>query len=165
MAKSLSFILVSLMLSLSLFSQDGQKTIIDELNSSKWGQGKVVVMQDEVVDGLLAVRQATDTAQKLGVIEPNAEFTKVRGFKIQVYSGNNQQRSKREAESKQSQIKNVYPELEAVVSFQSPFWRLRVGNFLHREDADAVLLEMKKSFPAMGREMYVVSDVVKKAKD
>jgi len=162
MTKSLYFFLAFFLYSVFSFSQNSDKTIIQELNSPKSGQGRVVVMQDEVVDGLLAIRQQTDTTQKLGVVDPNAEFTKVKGFKIQVYSGNNQQRSKRDAESKQSQVREAFPELESVVSFHSPFWRLRVGNFLNREDAEVILKEMKKAFPAMGREMYVVSDVVKK---
>mgnify|MGYP003623496179 CR=1 FL=1 len=162
MTKSLYLFLAFFLCSVYSFSQSGEKTIIDELNSPKSGQGRVIVMQDEVVDGLLAIRQQADTTQKLGVIDSNAEFTKVKGFKIQAFYGNNQQRSKREAESKQAQIRQIFPELESVVSFHSPFWRLRVGNFLNREDAEAVLKDMKKSFPAMGREMYVVSDVVKK---
>jgi len=162
MIKSLYFFFAFFLFSVVVFSQSEEKTIIDELNSSKWGQGKVTVMQDEVVDGLLAVRHKADTTQKLGVVDPNAEHTKVKGFKIQLYSGNNQQQSKREAESKQAQVKQTFPELESIVSFHSPFWRLRVGNFLNREDAEAVMKEMKSVFPAMGREMYVVSDVVKK---
>lgn len=162
MTKSFCFFLVLFLCSVHVFSQSEEKTIIDELNSSKWGQGKVKVMQDEVVDGLLAVRHKVDTTQKLGAIDPGAEHIKVKGFKIQVFSGNNQQQSKREAESKQAQIRQTFPELESIVSFHSPFWRLRVGNFLNREDAESVLQEMKKNFPAMGKEMYVVSDVVKK---
>lgn len=165
MKKSLYIFLVLSLLSSFAFAQDGNKTIIDELNSSKWGQGNVKVMQDEAIDNILGVRHiatAVDTAKTTGAIDPNANFTKVRGFKIQVFSGNNQQRSKREAESKQAQVKSAFPDLETVVSFQSPFWRLRVGNFLTREDANTVLKEMKQTFPGFGREMYIVPDVVKK---
>ncbi|SBV96826.1 SPOR domain-containing protein [uncultured Dysgonomonas sp.] len=164
MKKSLYIFLVLCLFSGFALAQDDNKTIIDELNSSKWGQGNIKVMQDEAVQNILGVRQITviDTTKTVGVIDPTANFTKVRGFKIQVFSGNNQQRSKREAESKQAQVKSAFPELETVVSFQSPFWRLRVGNFTSRADADGVLKEMKKTFPAFGREMYVVPDVVKK---
>ncbi|GAB6120266.1 SPOR domain-containing protein [Dysgonomonas termitidis] len=164
MKKSLYIFLVLSLFSGYALAQDDNKTIIDELNSSKWGQGNIKVMQDEAVQNILGVRQVAviDTAKILGVIDPAANFTKVRGFKIQVFSGNNQQRSKREAESKQAQVRSAFPELETIVSFQSPFWRLRVGNFTSRADADEVLKEMKKIFPAFGREMYVVPDVVKK---
>lgn len=164
MKKSLYIFLVLCLFSGFVLAQDDNKTIIDELNSSRWGQGNIKVMQDEAIQNILGVRQVTviDTTKTLGVIDPTVNFTKVRGFKIQVFSGNNQQRSKREAESKQAQVKSAFPELETVVSFQSPFWRLRVGNFTSRADADAVLREMKKTFPAFGREMYIVPDVVKK---
>lgn len=164
MKKSIYIFLVLCLFSGFALAQDDNKTIIDELNSSKWGQGNIKVMQDEAVQNILGVRQIAviDTTKTVGVIDPTANFTKVRGFKIQVFSGNNQQRSKREAESKQAQVKSAFPELETVVSFQSPFWRLRVGNFTSRADADVVLKEMKKTFPAFGREMYIVPDVVKK---
>lgn len=164
MKKSLYIFLVLCLFSGFALAQDDNKTIIDELNSSKWGQGNIKVMQDEAVQNVLGIRQTAviDTTKILGGIDPAANFTKVRGFKIQVFSGNNQQRSKREAESKQAQVRSAFPELETTVSFQSPFWRLRVGNFTNKAHADEVLRDMKKTFPAFGREMYVVPDVVKK---
>ncbi len=162
MKKGFYFLFVLTLISISSFAQSEERSIIEELNSSKWGQGNVKVLQDEAINGLLGIRQETDTAKKLGHVDPNAEFVRVKGFKIQVFSGNNQQRSKREAESKQAQVRSAFPELETVVSFHSPFWRLRVGNFLKSDEAEAVLKEMKKTFPSFGREMYVVPDVVKR---
>ncbi|WP_029906327.1 SPOR domain-containing protein [Prevotella sp. 10(H)] len=167
MKKSLYIFLVLSLISGFAVAQNGNRTIIDDLNTSKWGQGNVKVMQDEAVQNVLGIRQtaaviAPDTTKTIGAIDPAANFTKVKGFKIQVFSGNNQQRSKREAESKQAQVRTQFPELESVVSFVSPFWRLRVGNFLTREDANTMLKEMKKAFPGFGREMYVVDDVVKR---
>lgn len=163
MKKILHIIIVLSLLSVNAIAQDGGKTIVDEINSSKWGKGNVTVMQDEAIQGEVAVRQEADIAfQKVGAIDPNADYEKVRGFKIQVYSGNNQQRSKREAESRRAQVKEAFPELEADVKFQSPFWRLRVGNFLTREDALLVLQEMKKALPGLAKEMYEVADEVKR---
>jgi len=168
MKKTLHLFLVLCFCTFTAFAQSGDKTIIEDLNSPKLGQGKIKVMQDETIEGIVAVRQAgnvADTTKALGVIDPTAEYTKVKGYKIQVFSGNNQQQSKREAEYKQSQVRGAYPDMETTVSFHSPFWRLRVGNFLKREDAEAVLKEMKSTFPSFGREMYVVSDVVKRVSE
>ncbi len=166
MKKNLYILLALLAISGFVSAQNGDKTIVDDLNSSKWGQGNIKVFQDDAIQNLVAVRHTTsaeNTAGNLGVVDPSGNYTKVRGFKIQVYSGNNQQRSKREAESKQAQIRSAFPDLETIVSFHSPVWRLRVGNFLSQEDAEEVLKEMKKTFPGFGREMYIVTDVVKKA--
>ena len=68
---------------------------------------------------------------------------------------------KNEAYYKQGLINTSFPEQETVVTFDSPFWRLRVGNFKTREEATAMLNDMRKTFPAFGREMYVVIDEVK----
>lgn len=161
MKKNLYITFILFLLSVSTFAQDGKKTIIDELNSSKWGQGKVTVMQDEAIQGLMAVRQETDTTKRLGTLEHSGSYRKVRGYRIQVYSGNNQQRSKLEAETRQAQVRNAFPDLDADVNFVSPFWRLRVGHFQRKEDAEEVLKEMKKTLPELSKEMYIVSDEIK----
>lgn len=152
------------MTSISAFAQSGEKTIVEDLNTFKSGQGNIKVMQDETIQKLVGVRQTNniDTTRMLGAIDPSAEFVEVRGFKIQVFSGNNQARSKREAEAKKVQVKNAYPELEATVTFDTPFWRLRVGNFQNRADAETVLKEMRKTFPSFGREMTIVPATVKR---
>jgi hypothetical protein len=85
----------------------------------------------------------------------------MRGYKIQAFSGNNQRTSKNEAYYKQSLLNNSFPQHETAVLFESPFWRLRVGNFQGREEAESVLAEIRRSFPSFGKEMYIVVDEVK----
>ena len=168
MKKSFYIFFLLGLFSASAIAQNSQKTIIDELNSSKWGQGDVKVMQDDVLQGKIAVR-STEPIDSLGEPEPStssnanvAPGTRVREYKIQVFMGNNQQQSKREPESKQAQTRNAYPDLRTSVSFQSPFWRLRVGNFRTKEEAEQMMHDMRKTFPSFGREMTVVSEVVKR---
>ena len=54
----------------------------------------------------------------------------------------------------------MVPNLDTYVSFQPPFWKLRVGNFRTSEEAHAMLRELKKIFPRW-KEMFIVSDAVK----
>lgn len=139
-------------------------SIVDELNSTKRGQGNIKVLQDETVQKVLSERYANSSGMSgssTKVFDPNARYRTVRGFKIQAYSGNNQARSKSIAHSRESQIKEMFPEHETIVEFSSPFWRLRIGNFLRRDDAEVFLQELKKAFPSYGKEMYVLADVVK----
>lgn len=163
MKKNLCVAFLFFLFSVCAVAQDRKKTIIEDLNSSKGGQGKVVVMQDEAIQTSVAVRQETDTTKRLGVLEQADNYKTVRGFKIQVYSGNNQLRSKREAESRLAQVRAAFPDLDAVVRFNSPFWRLRVGHFLKQEDAAVVLQEMKEALPGLSKEMYVIPDEIKVA--
>jgi hypothetical protein len=135
-----------------------QKTIVEDINTAKWGQGDVKVMQDETVRDRIAIRYDTpaDSVESGGQIRSSSVPVRGGGYKIQVFMGNNQQQSKREAESKQAQIRNAYPELQTSIEFNSPFWRLRVINIATKGDAQLILTELKKQFPSFGKEMYVV---------
>lgn len=166
MKKNFYILLIFLFVSGTLLAQSGQKTIIDDLNSSKSGQGKVTIMQDESIQKIVAIYHEADTISGVnsdGRVDLSANLVKVKGFKIQVFSGNNQSKSKQEAESKRAMVRNSYPDLETIITYNAPLWRLRVGNFLTREDAERVLSEMKKTFPSFAGEMHVVPDVVKRA--
>lgn len=137
-----------------------KKEILEELNSAVPGKGKVTVYEDESISHVLGRSMAPPrTVYSSG--EGGAQYVKMRGFKIQAFTGNNQRTSRNEAYYKQGLINTSFPEHETVVLFESPFWRLRVGNFKSREDANSVMSEMRRMFPSFGKEMYVVIDEVK----
>ena len=145
--------------SLVVNAQD-TRSIIDELNSASPGKGTVAIYQDEAIKGIVGKSIAASRPVYTSD-DDSSNYIKMRGFKIQAFSGNNQRTSKNEAYSKQSQIKNTFPELETVINFDSPFWRLRVGNFRSRTEATKVLDDLRGAFPSFGKEMYIVPDEVK----
>ncbi len=135
-----------------------KKEILQELNAVVPGKGRVTVYEDESISHVLGRPMGPPrTVYTDGTIR----YYKMKGYKIQAFSGNDQRTSKNEAIRKQSQINNAFPELETVVLFDSPFWRLRVGNFATREEAQEVMEELKRTFPSYGKEMYIVVDEVK----
>lgn len=134
--------------------------ILKELNSRSEGKGDVAIYEDESIKHILG-RPMGPARTVYSSVDGDVQYYKMRGFKIQVFSGNNQRSSRDEANSKQRMINNAFPELETVVLFESPFWRLRVGNFETRGEAKVVMEELKKHFPSFGREMYVVVDEIK----
>lgn len=136
------------------------KSILEELNTARRGQGSVIVYEDEAIKGILAKPNSANLP--VYTSEDGAtQYVKMRGFKIQVFSGNNQRKSKDEAYSKQRLINDRFEDIETVVYFKSPRWILRAGNFRTREEADVMLKEIAKQFPSFGKEMYIVSDTVK----
>lgn len=136
------------------------KSILEELNTARRGQGSVIVYEDEAIKGILAKPNSANLP--VYTSEDGAtQYVKMRGFKIQVFSGNNQRKSKDEAYSKQRLINDRFEDIETVVYFKSPRWILRAGNFRTREEADVMLKEIAKQFPSFGKEMYIVSDIVK----
>jgi len=74
------------------------------------------------------------------------------GFRIQVI--NTSDRSA--AINAKTKIYQLYPELKAYLLYQSPYFRLRVGNFKDKEDADYHLKALSKQFT----NVYLVRDMV-----
>jgi hypothetical protein len=134
--------------------------ILKELNSKSPGKGNVTIYEDESIKQIVG-RPMGPPRTIYTEADGSVQYYKMRGYKIQAFSGNNQRTSREEANSKQALIANRYPEHETVVLFETPFWRLRVGNFKTREEAEEAMQELRGSFPSFGKEMYIVVDEVK----
>jgi hypothetical protein len=74
------------------------------------------------------------------------------GFRIQVINTSD----RNAAISAKTKIYQLYPELKAYLLYQSPYFRLRVGNFKEKEDADDYLKALSKQFT----NVYLVRDIV-----
>lgn len=155
--------LLTAVLCISALAAQTKASIIDELNTPRKGQGTVkVYVEDDIkalIDGALAAPKTTDDTLPVPV-RTGSTVIKRPGYKIQVFSGNNQRKSKDEAYYKQSLIHNEFPDIETTVSFHSPFWRLRAGNYQTYAEATQAMVELKKAFPTFGKEMYVVKDQI-----
>ena len=77
----------------------------------------------------------------------------VEGYRIQVISTNN----RKKAMDAKTKIYQRFPELKAYLMYQSPFFRVKVGNFMQREDAENYLQDILQLFPTG---VYVVRDIV-----
>lgn len=161
MKYSITFLLFLIMVIGTAYAQSVQKNgILKELNSTTAGRGKVTVYEDESIKHVLG-RPMAPSRTVYASADGASHFYRLRGFKVQAFSGNNQRTSKDEAHQKQGQINAAFPEYETVVLFDSPFWRLRVGNFATRGEAEEAMQELRKRFPSFGKEMFIVVDEVK----
>lgn len=143
-----------------------QDTIVDDLNKTKAGQGNVTVYQDNAIKNLLGNRnnqseestETTTTPHSSGQQQnrPIDSSYKGRGYKVLVFSGNDQRKSKNEASSKRNLIKSRFPHLPVEISYEAPMWRVRVGNYASKADATDAMQQLRAAFPAFGREMYIV---------
>lgn len=140
------------------YSQKSTKDIISNINTPMGGQGRVKVLQDETIDSYLALPQSD--SDKVNIIRLSDE--RMNGFKIQVFTGNDQSRSRAKAEERQAQLRQEFPQHQAEVTYNSPSWRLRVGNFITRADAEIELAKLKKAFPSFSKEMYIVPDTIRR---
>lgn len=66
------------------------------------------------------------------------------GFRIQIYVGNERQA----AEEAKLQIYQTYPELSPYLAYKQPTYRLKIGDFMRRMDAEWYMSQIKQQFPS-----------------
>ena len=120
-------------------SASAQKNIVEDLQKNKVGQGVVTIHQDPKISVLLGVAYTREVGQS----EP--KMLKARGYRVQVYAGNNSRIARQEANEVAEQIKKEFPELSVYAFFQPPRWLCRVGDYRSIEEADASMRRLKAS--------------------
>ena len=70
----------------------------------------------------------------------------VDGFRVQIFfdSGNN---SKRAAQTSREKFMEVYPDIIAYLTFKAPYYRVRVGDFRTKLEAEGFLFQLTTAYP------------------
>ncbi|MDP2088700.1 MAG: SPOR domain-containing protein [Flavobacteriaceae bacterium] len=89
------------------------------------------VLQDKKIETVMELKREH---QKLN--------PKIDGYRIQLYNG-------LETESNQVKTKflTLFPDMKAEIIYKAPEWKVQVGNFRTRLEADKSLLKIKEQFP------------------
>ncbi|GHT00974.1 hypothetical protein AGMMS49525_00530 [Bacteroidia bacterium] len=90
------------------------------------------------------------------------DIVHVAGFRVQVYFGNAQNKARTEAEQRQSAVKNKFPGIGTYMTYSPPNFKVTVGDFLTREDAEVFKQLLIKALP-FGRESFIVPAKIKSA--
>ena len=118
-------------------SASAQTNIVENLKTNRVGQGTVMIYQDDKISALLGaayVKSEDETEPKV---------LKARGYRVQVYAGNNSRIARQEANDVAEQIRMEFPELPVYAFFQPPRWLCRVGDYRSIEEADASMRRLK----------------------
>ncbi|WP_460572553.1 SPOR domain-containing protein [Flaviaesturariibacter terrae] len=115
--------------------------------SAASAQTGVVVHKDPRVD-LLAKRQS-----QINVAVRKASSHTAQGFRLLIVSTTDRQ----EAINAKSKIYTLYPELKAYLSYQSPYYKLKAGNFKTRAEAENYRKSLNSQF---AKGVYIINDVV-----
>lgn len=108
----------------------------------------VQVVQDSTVSVLL---EETITGKK--------ELVEMDGYRVQVYSSNKQQTAKAEALALEEQFKERVNQT-VYVQYQSPFWKVRIGDFRTYDEAKEYKKTIVQQFPDMQGNIYIVRDKI-----
>ena len=131
------YFLFLICLSFSLSALGQKQNIVEELQKNKVGRGIVTIHQDASISALLGSVYVKDENAK----EP--KVLKARGYRVQVYAGNNSRMARQEANEVADNIKKEFPELSVYAFFQPPRWLCRVGDYRSIEEADAAMRRLK----------------------
>lgn len=77
-------------------------------------------------------------------------------YRIQVFSDNNRQTAKANAERRKLQVEQAMPGLHGYVSYDSPYWRVRMGNYQTESEAHAAMKLLKSRFPSFESDIRIV---------
>lgn len=82
------------------------------------------------------------------------------GYRVQVFSSNQQRTAKSEAFRVEKLIREQFPTVGVYVNYTSPFWKVRVGDFKTQAEATSFRDELISAFPTMRSETYIVKEQI-----
>lgn len=106
------------------------QTVVDTISST------VYVVKDSRFD-LLTKKKAEINKKAADARKPT------KGFRIQVLNTTN----RNEALAAKSKLLTLYPDQKTYLMYQAPYFKLRIGNFVERSEADELKKELAKLFP------------------
>lgn len=116
------------------------------LSANVWAGDSVIVRKDP--------RLNTLTAKQITINKRSAMLTSsglYKGYRIQVVSTT----SRDQAFKIKTDLLMKFPEEKTYVMFQSPYFKVRIGNFLNRSDAEKFRKDLNKMFP---QGVFIVED-------
>jgi hypothetical protein len=114
-------------------------------------EGKVVIIQDPVIDTILHKHIEANQAMLL-----NADNHGIDGYRIQIYEVSGT-RSSSLAREVMSEFSEKYPTVPVYLSWQAPSFKVRVGDFRNRMEAEGFLSRIKRHYPIA----WVIRDKIK----
>ena len=134
------FLIAALLFSLNSISQD---TILHKAADTS----SVIVHKDPRID-LLVKKQ----------IQINEETTREarrvgKGYRLLVINTNNRD----EATAAKTKVYTFFPELKSYLLYQAPFFKLKVGNFKEKKEAEDYQKRLEKYFP---KGVFIMNDTI-----
>lgn len=96
----------------------------------------VVVVKDTRLDALIS--------KKAEINKKAADLKKAsKGYRIQVLNTTD----RNQALNAKSKLLSLYPEHKSYLMYQAPYFKLRIGNFIDRKEADDLKKQLSRMFP------------------
>ena len=107
----------------------------------------VVIHKDPRIDALAKKQAALNAAIK------KASARSMRGYRLLVINTN----KRNEAIDAKTKIYTYFPELKAYLIYQTPYFKLKAGNFKTRDEADRYRKNLNTVFP---KGVFIINDTI-----
>jgi hypothetical protein len=155
MKRIIYLILIGLTISYSLSAQtatnpQSRPAYISQLTANVPGQGQIQIVQDKKIDNLLSK-----------YIENNSRKTTISGYRLRIFSESAQESARKRAYEAKAKFLSYFPDIEAYIKYESPDWKVYVGDFRSRTDAFRLKKQIDNLFP---RRVFIVETPIEYTK-
>lgn len=151
------FVAITLAASLSLAAAAQEPVSICRHISAA---GNISINQPEALARLLEYVPTGETAEAGETELQHGSAATRTGYRIQVFDDNNPRTARSNAEATHRRLSAEFPDMRSYISFNSPYWRVKAGDFRTRAEAEAAMAEIQHVFPALAGYIRVVRDKI-----
>ncbi len=132
--------------------------IVDRINASE----VIVIEQPAGLQERILQSPAEEAAATQGAAEDNKPKKKgvQPGYRVLVFADNNARTAKNRANTVARRVAGAVPGQRTYVVYESPYWRMKLGDFTTREDAEKAATLLRRKFPSYASEVRVIRDRV-----
>ena len=121
-----------------------QPEIYQSLSSTKTGWGKITILQESRIEGIVSKH-----------IEINQKAKGFPGFRVQVYFGSGTD-AKSVANKIRLELNNQFPEMGSYLLYEAPYFKVRLGDFRNRNEAYKAFKLVQGNYPGA----FIVEDLI-----
>lgn len=138
------------------YADEPRQSIITQINAS----GTITVEAPEALKSRVEFNddkpaEANDNATSTA--RPRSSV----GYRVEIFADNNVRTAKGQAQARRASIASRLPQYQAYIVFESPYWRVRVGDFAKRAEAEAAMADIRRAFPAFSSDLRIVRSRIK----
>lgn len=132
------YLRLALTLIVTLVAMEASAQSIDRMRSN---------LAVRTMDGThVRVDEDEATRQAVSAVESKARPRQVNGYRVVIYSDNGQYAGDK-AKSVHTQFRHAYPHINAYLVYESPYFKVSVGDCLTMEEAQILMAELSSAYP------------------
>ena len=122
----------------------------------------ILIILLSILDSLPGVQIVQDSIMHVlleEAVNGKHELVEMDGYRVQIYSSNQQQTAKSEALDLEQKLRNGISQ-SIYVQYLPPFWKVRLGDFRTYEEAKEYKKQFVAQYPELMGDTYIVRDKI-----